>query len=67
MRCATGERPTATSKVSCHYAGRLVDGKEFDSSYKRGKPLAISANRVIPGWTEALQLMRPGDKYLPYY
>ena len=46
-----------------HYRGTLTDGTEFDSSYKRGQPAKFPVNRVIPGWTEALQLMKEGDKW----
>lgn len=58
-----GKSPTAESYVTVHYAGRLIDGSEFDSSYKRGEPATFPAGRLIPGWTEALQLMREGDKW----
>lgn len=57
------EKPAATDKVTVHYAGRLIDGTEFDSSIKRGKPASFGLNQVIKGWTEGLQLMSPGDKY----
>jgi peptidylprolyl isomerase len=57
-----GKRPTAADFVTVHYAGRLIDGTEFDSSYKRGEPITFPLNRVIPGWTEGLQLMTVGDK-----
>jgi FKBP-type peptidyl-prolyl cis-trans isomerase len=59
----TGPKPTATDTVSCNYRGTLIDGKEFDSSYKRGQPLSIQVNGVIKGWTEALQLMPVGSKW----
>jgi len=59
----TGPKPAATDTVSCNYRGTLVDGKEFDSSYKRGQPLSIQVNGVIKGWTEALQLMPVGSKW----
>jgi FKBP-type peptidyl-prolyl cis-trans isomerase FklB len=49
--------------VVLHYRGRLIDGKEFDSSYERGEPTTFRVNRVIDGWTEALQLMREGAKW----
>jgi FKBP-type peptidyl-prolyl cis-trans isomerase FkpA len=49
--------------VTVHYAGTLTDGTEFDSSYKRGKPATFPLNRVIPGWTEGLQLMKEGSKF----
>ena len=65
----SGEMPSATSTVSTHYAGTLIDGKEIDSSYKRGQPAEFPVNGVIAGWTEALQLMPVGSKwklYIPY-
>jgi FKBP-type peptidyl-prolyl cis-trans isomerase len=55
-----GSTPRATDTVTVHYAGWLPDGTPFDSSYGRGKPASFPLNRVIPGWTEGLQLMRPG-------
>lgn len=58
-----------TDKVTTHYRGTLVNGQEFDSSYKRGEPATFPVNGVIKGWTEALQLMKEGDKwrlYIPY-
>ena len=57
-----GPSPTATSKIKAHYEGKLLDGTVFDSSYKRGKPLAFKLNQVIRGWQEALQLLQPGGK-----
>jgi len=59
----TGATPKADSKVRVHYKGTLMDGKVFDSSYDRGEPAEFPVNRVIPGWTEALQLMKVGDKW----
>ena len=59
----TGKTPKATDKVSTHYQGTLIDGTEFDSSYKRGEPATFPVNGVIPGWTEALQLMKVGSKW----
>lgn len=59
----SGPKPKATDTVSVHYRGTLIDGTEFDSSYKRGKPASFPVNRVIAGWTEALQLMSMGSKY----
>ena len=55
--------PSSTDTVVVHYRGTLIDGTEFDSSYARGRPSTFSLNRVIPGWIEVLQLMRPGDKW----
>lgn len=59
----TGPSPTADSKVEVHYKGTLIDGTEFDSSYKRGEPASFPVGGVIPGWTEALQLMKEGAKW----
>ena len=58
-----GESPKATDTVSTNYRGTLTDGTEFDSSYKRGQPAKFPVNGVIKGWTEALQLMKVGDKW----
>jgi FKBP-type peptidyl-prolyl cis-trans isomerase FklB len=58
-----GSKPTAADKVTCNYRGTLIDGKEFDSSYKRGQPLTIPVSGVIKGWTEAMQLMPVGSKW----
>merc|ERR1719491_27289 len=55
--------PTADAPCDCHYAGSLIDGTEFDSSYKRGKPTTFAPKQVIKGWTEAMQLMVEGDKW----
>jgi FKBP-type peptidyl-prolyl cis-trans isomerase FklB len=57
-----GRTPTPTDTVKVQYKGTLVDGTEFDSSYKRGEPASFPVNGVIPGWTEALQLMKEGSK-----
>lgn len=59
----TGPKPTATDTVSCNYRGTLLDGIEFDSSYKRGQPASFPVTGVIKGWTEALQLMPVGSKW----
>jgi FKBP-type peptidyl-prolyl cis-trans isomerase len=59
----TGPKPAATDTVVCNYRGTLINGTEFDSSYKRGQPLSIQVNGVIKGWTEALQLMPVGSKW----
>ena len=58
-----GPKPKADDLVSVHYKGTLLDGTEFDSSYKRGEPAEFGVNQVIPGWTEALQLMPVGSKW----
>ena len=58
-----GASPTAANTVKVHYAGTLINGTEFDSSYKRGEPIEFPLGGVIPGWTEGLQLMKPGDKF----
>jgi FKBP-type peptidyl-prolyl cis-trans isomerase FklB len=58
-----GKTPTATDTVIAHYRGRLIDGTEFDDSYKRGEPLTIPVSGVIKGWTEALQMMKVGSKW----
>ena len=60
----TGKSPKATDNVTVHYTGRLLDGKVFDSSVSRGEPATFPLNRVIPGWTEGLQLMKEGAKYV---
>jgi len=62
LREGTGASPTATDSVSVNYRGALADGKEFDSSYKRGKPIEFKLNGVIPCWTEGLQKMKTGGK-----
>lgn len=59
----SGASPKETDTVEVNYAGKLIDGKEFDSSYKRGQSISFPVNGVIKGWTEALQLMKPGSKY----
>lgn len=58
-----GPKPGPDAQVKVHYRGTLLDGKEFDSSYKRGEPVTLKMNAVIPGWTEALKLMNVGGKY----
>ena len=64
-----GKQPTAADRVQCHYEGTLIDGTLFDSSVKRGEPAVFGVTQVIPGWVEALQLMKEGAKwrlYIPY-
>jgi FKBP-type peptidyl-prolyl cis-trans isomerase FklB len=60
---ASGPKPSATSKVTCHYHGTLIDGTIFDSSVRRGQPATFPLNMVIKGWTEGLQLMPQGSKW----
>lgn len=59
----TGAQPGATDEVTVHYTGKLLDGTVFDSSVNRGEPATFPLNRVIPGWTEGVQLMKEGAKY----
>ncbi|HYF70616.1 MAG TPA: FKBP-type peptidyl-prolyl cis-trans isomerase [Ohtaekwangia sp.] len=59
-----GKSPKATDNVTVHYTGKLTDGTVFDSSVERGEPATFGVSQVIPGWTEALQLMKEGDKWL---
>ena len=59
----SGASPKKTDSVTVHYKGTLIDGTEFDSSYARGKPATFRVDGVIAGWTEALQLMKPGAKW----
>ena len=63
LNSGDGATPQVDSKVKVNYTGTLIDGTEFDSSYKRGEPASFPVNGVIPGWTEALQLMQEGDKW----
>lgn len=66
ITAGTGAKPTAEDQVRCHYHGTTIDGKVFDSSVDRGEPAVFPVNRVIPGWTEALQLMPIGSKWKLY-
>lgn len=66
IKSGDGAKPTATSQVSVHYHGTLIDGTVFDSSVDRGEPASFGVNQVIKGWTEALQLMSVGDKWTLY-
>ena len=61
-----GKLPTKADKVVVHYKGTLIDGTEFDSSHKRGEPMKFGVTKVIKGWTEALQLMKEGSKWILY-
>jgi len=61
-----GKSPKATDTVKVNYRGTLIDGTEFDSSYKHGQPIEFPLNQVIPGWTEGVQLMKEGAKYRFY-
>ncbi|HEX9841889.1 MAG TPA: FKBP-type peptidyl-prolyl cis-trans isomerase, partial [bacterium] len=63
LKEGNGKSPTLESVVTAHYKGTLIDGTEFDSSYARGQPAQFPLNGVIPGWAEALQLMKVGAKY----
>jgi len=66
VKAGTGATPSDTSKVKVNYKGTLIDGTEFDSSYKRKEPATFVANQVIKGWTEALKLMPAGSKWIIY-
>lgn len=63
MNTGSGPKPKATDRVKVHYRGTLIDGTEFDNSYKRGAPAEFALNGVIKGWTEVLQLMPVGSKW----
>lgn len=63
LKEGSGAHPKATSTVTVHYKGTLLDGRQFDSSYDRGQPATFQLNQVIPCWTEGVQLMTPGSKY----
>ncbi len=70
IKAGDGAKPQKTDSVVCHYRGTLLDGTEFDSSYSRGEPAQFRVDQLIPGWTEALQLMPSGSKwelYIPSY
>lgn len=66
VRMGFGEKPKATDEVEVNYKGTLIDGREFDSSYKRNESIKFPLNRVIPGWTEGLQLLPEGGKIMLY-
>jgi FKBP-type peptidyl-prolyl cis-trans isomerase FklB len=63
VKAGTGKTPGPSDTVRVHYRGTLIDGKEFDSSYRRGQPIEFPVNGVISGWTEALQLMKEGAEW----
>ena len=63
IKDGAGESPKATDTVKVHYKGMFLDGKEFDSSYKRNEPAVFQVDQVIPGWQEALPLMTVGSTY----
>jgi FKBP-type peptidyl-prolyl cis-trans isomerase len=63
LKAGDGKKPSASDTVECNYRGTLIDGNEFDSSYKRGQPATFGVSQVIPGWQEALQLMSVGSKW----
>lgn len=66
LKDGNGKHPTANSTVKVHYTGKLLDGTVFDSSVERGEPMEFPVGAVIPGWTEGLQLMDEGSKYMLY-
>lgn len=66
VESGSGKTPTMSDTVAAHYSGRLLDGTKFDSSYDRGEPLTIPVGGVIKGWTEALLMMKEGDKWVLY-
>lgn len=63
LTSGSGKRPSISNSVKCHYTGMLIDGTVFDSSVQRGQPAEFNVYQVIAGWTEALQLMKEGDKW----
>ena len=63
LKTGTGPKPAVADSVVCNYKGTLIDGTEFDSSYKRGQPATFPVGQVIKGWTEVLQLMPVGSKW----
>lgn len=66
IKDGNGKKPKVTDRVKVHYSGTLIDGTKFDSSIDRGEPIIFRLNEVIPGWTEGLQLMDEGSKYMLY-
>jgi FKBP-type peptidyl-prolyl cis-trans isomerase FklB len=63
IRKGEGPKPSVSDKVRCHYQGTLINGKIFDSSIRRNEPATFAVSQVIPGWTEALQMMETGAKW----
>ena len=63
VEAGEGDSPVAADSVEVHYEGRLIDGTVFDSSFERGQTVTFGLTQVIPGWTEGLQLMKPGAKF----
>jgi peptidylprolyl isomerase/FKBP-type peptidyl-prolyl cis-trans isomerase FklB len=63
---AGGLRPKAADEIKVDYEGRLIDGEVFDSSYERGAPAVMTVRGLVPGWVEALEMMRPGDQWMVY-
>lgn len=66
VKAGEGDSPGTDDSVKVNYEGKLIDGTVFDSSYERGEPVTFPVGAVIPGWTEALQLMKPGSEYMLY-
>lgn len=66
IKAGSGASPSASDTVTVQYEGSLINGTVFDSSYKRGQPATFAVNQVIPGWTEALQMMKPGAMWMLY-
>jgi FKBP-type peptidyl-prolyl cis-trans isomerase len=66
IQMGDGAKPAATDRVTVHYRGTLLNGEEFDSSYSRNQPMTFQLDQVIPGWTEGVQLMPVGSKFMFY-
>lgn len=66
IKAGKGQSPTGTDSVTVNYEGKTIDGTVFDSSYQRGQPTTFKLNQVIPGWTQALQMMKPGATWMIY-